>query len=36
MYAKITDNNVIEFPVNPMEQNPTISFPYDWGGARGE
>ena len=33
MYAKISNNTVVEFPVNPMEQNPTISFPSDWQGG---
>lgn len=33
MYAKIVDNRVVEYPVNPFTDNPNVSFPLDWVGG---
>jgi hypothetical protein len=33
MYAKITNNQVIQYPANPGLDNPSVSFPAGWGGG---
>jgi hypothetical protein len=33
MYAKITNNIIVDYPANPRLDNPYVSFPDNWGGG---
>lgn len=33
MYAKISNNEIIQYPANPSTDNPFVSFPLNWGGG---
>jgi len=33
MYVKIANNKVIEYPANPYNDNPNVSFPENWSGG---
>jgi hypothetical protein len=33
MYAKISNNQLIQYPANPRLDNPYVSFPDNWGGG---
>lgn len=33
MYVKISNNEVIQYPANPALDNPSVSFPAEWGGG---
>lgn len=33
LYAKVSNNNIIEYPSNPRTDNPYVSFPENWGGG---
>ena len=33
MYAKISNNEIIQYPANPRTDNPSVSFPDNWGGG---
>lgn len=32
-YARIQNNQVAQYPVNPMIEHPSVSFPINWGGG---
>lgn len=33
MYAKIQNNSITQYPANPAVENPSVSFPVNWGGG---
>ena len=33
MYAKIQNNTIVQYPADPMMDNPFVSFPSNWGGG---
>jgi len=33
MYAKILNNEIVQYPANPRVDNPFVSFPDNWGGG---
>jgi hypothetical protein len=33
MYAKISNNEIVQYPANPAVDNPSISFPSNWNGG---
>lgn len=33
IYAKISNNAIIEYPANPALDNPNVSFPFEWNGG---
>lgn len=33
MYAKISNNQIVQYPANPRTDNPYVSFPDNWGGG---
>jgi hypothetical protein len=33
MYAKISNNTIIDYPTNPIMDNPSVSFPSNWSGG---